>query len=162
MWQIKLQFVLDFISATKRWNYNIHKSKSKPKCMSAQSSLDKYIKGRRQKNSVQLYRILKGKAKLWLCQVKCPPAAKICKQMQEKKFLSIVQKQLYIHTKQQNSVEIRNAQVGDNNLELLDKAGACCILCKQPNCNSKHCPPETSPPQKPQQWMITEKVRAPL
>jgi hypothetical protein len=119
--------------------------------MSAQSSLDKYIKGRRQKNSVQLYRILKGKAKLWLCQVKCPPAAKICKQMQEKKFLSIVQKQLYIHTKQQNSVEIRNAQVGDNNLELLDKAGACCILCKQPNCNSKHCPPETSPPQKPQQ-----------
>jgi hypothetical protein len=68
--------------------------------MSAQSSLDKYIKDRRQRNSVQLYRILKGKgkAKLWLCQVKRPTAAKICKQLQEKKFLSIPRKQLYIHT----------------------------------------------------------------
>jgi hypothetical protein len=54
--------------------------------MSAQSSLDKYIKGRRQKNSVQLYRILKEKVKLWLCQVKRPTAAKICKKTQEKKI----------------------------------------------------------------------------
>jgi hypothetical protein len=56
-----------------------------------------------------------------------------------------------VRTLMQMSVKIRNAQVGNDDFELLDKAGARCIFCKQPNCNSKHCPPETPPPQKPQQ-----------
>jgi hypothetical protein len=78
--------------------------------MSAQSSLDKYIKGRRQNNSVQLYRILKGKgkSKALVVSSQTPNCRKNLQTNAGKKFLSIPQKQLYIYT-QNNKTQSRSA-----------------------------------------------------